>query len=1059
MVVFRVLSVFLFVALILSTAHPAYPQENDLQKAKAPHQQLIKLYERGPYQEAIKIAENNLTIREKALEPVDPNVATSLHNQGEIYRKSGDYAKAEPLFKRSLAIYEKALGPDHLDVANSLNSLATLYFAIGDYIKAKPLFKRSLAIREKTLGPDHLHVATSLSNLGEVYMKLGYYAEAEPLIKRSLAIYEKAFGPDKPDVANSLNSLATLYLATGDFIKAEPLFMRSLAIREEALGPVDPNVATSLHNLGTVYWKLGDYAKAEPLFKRSLAIYEKAFGPDHPHVALSLNNLALLYYSLGDYAKAEPLFKRSLAIHEKALGPDHPHVALNLLNLGEVYRKLGDYAKAEPLFKRSLAIYEKALGPDHPDVANSLSSLAECSRELGDYAKAEPLFKRSLVIQEKALGPDHPHVANSLNNLAGLYQSLGDYVKAEPLYNQSLAIYEKALGPDHPHVANSLNNLSALYAALDDFELALEFQKRAQKIDSRLIDQVMGFTSEDQKTKFLAMKMRGLDAYLSLISQRLSKSPINRKDALDLWLKRKGVILEAQRRFQEALVYSDDLEAVKTFQELGFVRAKLSKFAFGSSRKEGRDVYEKRIADLEVQKQSLEAKLSRLSQVFALKQKISDANSESVAEKLPKNSALIEFAVVGMWNFKAKGKENKWNPAHYLAFVLHAGEADKVSMIDLGEAEKIDMAVGKFKKKEGELNDTKGTKVREAFRNIYDMVFEPIKNELGDVKDIFISPDGNLNLIPFEVLQGPNGRYLIEDYTFNYLAAGRDLLGFEEIEEKGQRALLIGDPDFDMGREEKSSTLRRLALGDDKQKKDIKRSVDMRGFHFSNLPGTKEEVRAIQDIIGKDNADLYTGKEALEEVLRAKGSPKILHLATHGFFLKDLDFSDLMDETSGRGIQQVVPMGKKIKMDDPLLRSGIALAGANNTLKLEESEKSDGIVTAEKILGLRLRGTDMVVLSACETGVGEVKTGEGVFGLRRAFTQAGAKSLVMSMWAVPDKETKELMIDFYKNIQSDKMNRAQALRKAALKEMKIVKERYDTTNPFYWGAFVFLGEP
>jgi CHAT domain-containing protein len=384
-------------------------------------------------------------------------------------------------------------------------------------------------------------------------------------------------------------------------------------------------------------------------------------------------------------------------------------------------------------------------------------------------------------------------------------------------------------------------------------------------------------------------------------------------------------------------------------------------------------------------------------------------------------------------------------------------------MIDLGEAEKIDRAVAKFKKEVAEIKETKGIKHREASRNIYDMVFKPIKNELRDVKEVFISPDGNLNLIPFEVLQGPDGRYLIEDYTFNYLAAGRDLLGFGEIFEKAQKALLMGDPDFDMGSEEKSSTLRRLALRDAKQEKVVKRSTEMKGFHFSHLPGTREEVRAIQDIIGMDNADLYTGKEALEEVLRTKGAPKILHLATHGFFLTDLDLTSLMDESMVRGMQQIsglpIPTGKKARIENPLLRSGIALAGANKALESGDAGKSDGIVTAEKILGFRLRGTEMVVLSACETGVGEVKTGEGVFGLRRAFTQAGAKSLVMSMWSVPDKETRELMIQFYRNILSGKMNRCQALRQAALREMQIAKERHGYANPFYWGAFVFMGEP
>ena len=339
------------------------------------------------------------------------------------------------------------------------------------------------------------------------------------------------------------------------------------------------------------------------------------------------------------------------------------------------------------------------------------------------------------------------------------------------------------------------------------------------------------------------------------------------------------------------------------------------------------------------------------------------------------------------------------------------------------------------------------------------MVFEPIKKQLGDVKEIFISPDGNLNLIPFEVLQSPDERYLIEDYTFNYLAAGRDVLGFGQINEKGGKALIIGDPDFDLG----GKTQSKLPAGVTRSGTTLaKRSIKMSGLHFERLEGTQKEVKAIQGLLGKKNVALYFGREAGEAALFGHNAPRILHLATHGFFLSDQDLSGLVDKNAMSGMASMsapfIKKGKAVQIENPLLRSGIALAGANATLKAEGPQKSDGIVTAEKILGLRLRGTEMVVLSACETGLGKVKAGEGVFGLRRAFVQAGTKSLIMSMWSVPDNETRELMIQFYKNIQSG-MSRGQALRQAALKQKVIVAERYGHSHPFYWGAFVFLGEP
>ena len=232
----------------------------------------------------------------------------------------------------------------------------------------------------------------------------------------------------------------------------------------------------------------------------------------------------------------------------------------------------------------------------------------------------------------------------------------------------------------------------------------------------------------------------------------------------------------------------------------------------------------------------------------------------------------------------------------------------------------------------------------------------------------------------------------------------------------------------------------------------------------SPSPGTRDEVRAISSLMGAERVDLFMQKEALEEVLHQKPHPVILHLATHGFFLSDIDL-DALSEDDERSVsiqtepEAKTPSSRKLTLENPLTRSGIALAGANRVLDSGDLNAGDGIVTAEKILGLKLRGTDMVVLSACETGLGEVKSGEGVFGLRRAFAQAGAKSMVMSMWPVPDLETKELMVAFYKNLMSEKMNRCQALRQAILAQQQVVRQRYGNTNPFYWGAFVFMGEP
>jgi len=948
---------------------------------------------------------------------------------------------------------------DQLDQARILDGLAYTLRNQGRYLEAIEPSQKALAIVEKVFGPDHPEVAMGLNSLAELYRELGEYNKAKPLYERAIAI----FGLHNPRVASTLNNLASLYKNTGNYEKAEALYTSALKITQKVYGPAHPLVAIVLNNLAALYHASGNYEKAETLFKRSLDIREKALGQDHVDVASSLNNLAALYKDLGDYRKALLLNKRSLSILEKNFEEERLEFAVILTNIAYFYKFIGDYAKAESIYTRVLSNFEKKIGMEHPLVASVLNDLAALYRDSGNYEKAETLFKRSLDIQEKVLGPDHVDVAVTLNSMATLYKDLGDYEKAEAIYKRALDINEKRLGPDHPVVEVNMNNLGKLYAAMDNFKKAHYFFKNAQKIEDNLIDHVMGFTSEERMLKFLSTRKTDLYLFLSLVSQHLADQLPSVRDAFDVWLKRKGMILEAQKRFQNAFIHQDNLETKNTFQNLSTVRSELSALVFAGPGSEGIEAHQKKISDLTAKKEDLEARLNKLSKSFSLAQRTEKADCDKISKALPKNSALIEFSKAMMFNFKSKRTEKKWNPGHYLAFVLHANQGNNVRLLDLGNAEDIDRAVAEFKKEISEKEIKNNQKQIKSCRSIYDKVFEPLRNELGDIKEIFISPDGNLSLIPFEVLQRPDGKYLIEFYTFNYLAAARDLLLFGQIEEIGDKVLLMGDPDFDLKENEKSAEIRKLSLKEVRNDKPIKRSSDMQRFHFTRLPGTAEEVRSIQNLFGQEKVILYTEKRALEDILRQMETPSILHLATHGFFLSDLMFEDPENQSLERGIKisSVVPkkIDKKIGIENPLLRSGIALAGANIALESNETENSDGIVTAEKILGLNLRGTEMVVLSACGTGLGEVETGEGVFGLRRAFTRAGAKSLVMSMWDVPDMETKELMVEFYKVLLSGKVNRCKALRKAVLKEMEIVQERYGNKNPFYWGAFVFMGEP
>jgi tetratricopeptide (TPR) repeat protein len=1001
----------------------------------------------GDYSKAEPLLKRAISIQKKALGPEHLETSESLNYLALLYKYMGDYTRAEPLYQQALSIGEKVLGPQHPDIATYLNNLAALYYEIGKYGKAESLYQRSLSIKEKAFGPEHPETATGLNNLAALYVKIADFDKAESLYQRALSIREKAFGPEHIEIASSLNHLAAMYVLRDDNSKAEPMFKRALSIMEKNFGPEHPDIASCLNNLAALYHKMDNYGKALSLYKRALSINEKALGPEHPYTAESFNNLAALYKDIGDYAKAEPMFKRALSIREKILGPEHPDIAGNLNTLAALYWEISDYAKAEPLYQRALSIREKAFGPDHPDVASCLNNLAVLNEDKGDYAKAETFYKRALSIIEQAFGPEHIDTAACLNNLAGLYENMGDYLKSESLYERSLSIHKKTLGSGHQYTATSLNNLAILNTKLGNFKKAYELSINAQKASAKLIDQVIGFSSEDQKLQFLVRYKKNFEIAFSIAAFHMQNDPDAPKEILDNWLGLKGIILEAQKRYQDALVYSDNPEVALIFNELSRVRGLISKFYFSRLPNGNLEEHRKRLTELEIQKQGLEDKLIKLSNAFERQIQINRATTQTVSSALPQETALLEIAKINRFNFDAKKNEPSWMPAHYLVFVIHPNQ--KIKLIDLGPAAPIDEIIQTFKSK----NSHQG-----AGRELYDLVFAKIRPELGNSKEIFISPDGDLSLIPFEILQDPNGRYLIEDFTFNYLSAGRDIVGFGGHKENSRKPLLIGAPNFDLGID--SSTVQAQTSGLlSGLTGSGKRSADMQGMHFEPLPGSLIEVESISKTIGADKCMLRTGDNATEEVLFQAESPRILHIATHGFFLSDQDLPTLKDD---RGIvsqiQNPAPAGKHLKIENPLIRSGLALSGANHALSSQNVATSQGLLTAEKVLGLKLKGTDLVVLSACNTGMGIIQNGQGIYGLQRAFFQAGAKSLIISMWPVPDKETKELMIQLYKNIQSG-MNRCQALHQAALRQKDIVEKRYEHSNPLYWGAFLFLGEP
>jgi CHAT domain-containing protein/Tfp pilus assembly protein PilF len=1012
------------------------------------------------YAGAEPLYQRSLQIYETKLGRDNLDVARIVHNLALLYQAQGQYAQAEPLFLRSLQIREAKLGKDHPDVADSLNALAMLHHAEGEYAKAEPLLQRSLQIREAKLGKDHPDVATSLHNLAWVYYFQGRYAEAEPLYQHSLKIREEKLGKDHPRVADSLNNLALLYWQQGQDGKAEPLYQRSLQVKEEKLGKDHPDVATTLDNLALLYWQQGQYAKAEPLLQRSLQIKEDKLGKDYPHIAYTLDYLAGLYQDQGQYAKAEPLFLRGLQIREAKLGKDHPDVAKSLNNLAALYETQGQYAKAEPLLQRSLEIREAKLGKDHPFVTLSLNPLAWLYYHQGQYAKAEPLFQRSLQISEAKRGKDHPLVASSLNGLATVYRAQGQYDKAEPLYQRSLQIREAKLGKDHPKVVDSLNNLVKLYGGTQRWPQAAEAAEAARRGLRRHVSQVLPALAETEQLTFLHEKVEG--SWHLALALALARADDDALATLSAGWLLNGKGLSQQALAERALLARDsaDPKVADIARELSDVRARLAALTHGGVPPE----QEERIRQERAALAEKEERLSKQLGEAAGRPVRADPWVElaEVRKALAADAVLIDIARIRVWDF-AKGKSQ---PAHYVAWIIPGrgdrfqGDLDKgkVRLLDLGPADRVETAVQTVRKAlkdapqriatDGEPDSEK--ELRRPLEALSRLVLYPLLEHIGEAKRWVVSPDANLWLVPWSALLLKDGRYAVERYEIRYAVSGRDLAQ-NTVKAATGRPVLLADPDYDLRPARVRTDSRPPQPGPAE-------APESRGIlpRVGRLRGTAAEAQAVTPRLTRwtgSEPRVYLREQAVEGVFKALARPRVVMLSTHGFFLA-ADRSELPDHADSPGEGPTRPRGKL--PENPLLRCGLLLAGCNQRDEAAE-EEDDGVLTGLEIVGTDLRGTELVVLSACETGLGDVHNGEGVAGLRQAFQLAGAQSVLASLWSVEDRETARLMVDFFAQV-ADGKTKAEALRQAQLARLQARRDRQGAAHPFFWAAFTLTGQ-
>ena len=785
-----------------------------------------------------------------------------------------------------------------------------------------------------------------------------------------------------------------------------PLYQRALAINENALGKYHPSVAITLDNLARLYKTQGKYEEALSLYQRALAVNENTLGNAHPSVATTLNNLAALYRAQGKYEQALQLYQRSLVISEKALGTAHPDVASTLNNLALLYDTQGKYEQALPLHQRALSIREKALGNSHPHVAIALNNLAGSYGAQGKYEQALSLHQRALSIREKALGNAHPHVAQTLNNLAELYGAQGKYEQALPLHQRALAIRENALGREHPDVAIVLNNLAGLYWAQGKLARAVDFFRRADAAQEQNIRVGILAASEQDKRLFMTTMIDELHVYVAFALQT-AHADAYRLAAARLF-RHKGRVLDDMTVSLAALRQQASPESASLLAEYLSVRSQYATLLQRGPGKVPAVQHRANLQSLRDRLGTIEREIAQGSKKFRLQRQ--PVTVEAVQKALGRRTALVEWVRYEPFDPKARMPEQRFGSPRYAAMVLRPEGGPQ--WLDLGDAAEIDALVYQLRNRMQRAH----AESYSLAKQLHARILAPLMAGIGDAGHLYLAPDAMLSQISFAALMDQDGRYLIETHDLSYLTSGRDLLRMAESAEPKSSALIVADPEYGQPRPGQLA--------------------------FQPIPKAAEEANSVQSFL--PGAQILRGTEAREKRIIDMAAPEVLHLATHGQFL----YADcgLEDQDQHR-------------CNDAMLKSSLAFAGANGG---RDADGNDGLLTAYEVMGMNLFGTKLVVLSACDTGLGDANVttsagrsigeADGLYGLRRAFVVAGAESQMVTLWKIDAYTTLDILTEYYRLLKQG-MGRSEALRYIQLDMIR------QGRHPYRWAGFILSGNP
>ncbi len=1029
----------ILLALLLGvlTSWPA--QAQDLENSAAALDSLTNLIGLGQYDEALVRSESLVLRWETRYGPDSLETARALDFLGKSLGLTRQYtdSRAVSSLQRALTIKESILGPDHLETAVSLYALAGALGDQGNLEESIALLKRCGTIRKRALGPDHALVGDVEGNLGISLARSGRLQEARQHFERSVEITESAVGPDDPEVGVGYLNLATLYTILGDLGAAESASRRAIANIEISRGPNHPNAAKAQKGLANILLTRGDLRAAATALERADEIYATLDLEDQSVMGPLWNGLGLIAQNLGDYPEAVRRFEMALEVTEQTYGPDQPELTYFLNNLGMAAQLAGDQARAREALERSLQISREKLGTEHDRTANTEYYLAKFELRQNNLAAAEALLVPSTLRLRRLLGSEHPQVAAALGDLAHLYEMDGRFAAAEAMLDTALSYPGAA---SNPALHTSLEIIQARLQLrqgrfADGCALALQVDQKATE-QFRLVVQTL---DENVSRRFGAVRVNGLSVALTGLLE--AESPENLvEQAWNQVILSRGMLLDELATRRRLARQSHDPESRQLFRELFTARSRLADMYVRGPGDRSPESYAQALDNARQDKRTAEAEFATYSAEFRTTQGDQLMGLDQVRQALPSGTGLVAFQA-----FPRIGPDG--DEPWYCAFVLAQG---MVQVFDLGPASAIDQLISAWRDDlvaawvpSGPLAEAKVAANRDTGTRLRDLVWSPFSPLLEGLDTVLIVPDGDLHLLPLAALPAAEGGYLLESGpALHYLGREKDVV--RSPAPVGTGLLALGNPSFDASLEFAGAPqLAQADLEDELQgvfRGSFSGCDQLTSMRFTPLPATRLECLDIAALAGGQTT-ILTGDQATESAFKDnQPNPRIIHLATHGFFLG----ADCAETSAGFS-------------EDPLLLAGLALAGANQRSASRPAEE-DGILTAEEIALLDLTGVEWAVLSACDTGLGLLQPGEGVYGLQRAFNSAGVGTVVMSLWPIEDQATRQWMSGLYGARLGQGRATVTAVRQAAIEVLKNRRAQGLSEHPFWWAGFVASGD-